>query len=51
VKIVFYGHALDATLRVHRRNQERVTVKPELFDLPVCLLETRAAADLAAVWN
>jgi hypothetical protein len=34
---------------VLRQDQERVTVKPQLFDLPICLLKSRTAADLAPV--
>jgi hypothetical protein len=51
VKIVFYGQALDAILRILRQDQDRDTVKPQLFDLPICWLESRAAAHLAPVWD
>jgi len=50
VKFVFLRQALDTGLRVLRRDQDRDTVKPQLFDLPICLLESRAA-DLAPVWD
>jgi hypothetical protein len=49
VNFVFCRQILDASLHALPQNPEPVTVKPQVFGLPICLIKSRMAAGLAPV--